>query len=163
MGGNKQDHAEYGSITSPTVRTQSVFLALNEAAYEGRSVSTIDIKGAYLNAKLKSVVVYIRIAKDLASIYATLQPGYTKYLRKDGTMVLRVKKALYGLIESAMLWYEHLCSSLLTLGYTCLSSDKGVFTRKTKLGKSTGHLHPLIPRGTSQSRTTPHLQGHHST
>ena len=53
-GGNKQDHAEYGSITSPTVRTQSVFLALNEAAYEGRSVSTIDIKGAYLNAKLRA-------------------------------------------------------------------------------------------------------------
>ena len=140
-GGHMQDHSEYGSITSPTVRTQSVFLALNEAAFEHRTVSTIDIKGAYLNATLKSVIVYIRLAKDLSAIYATLRPQYKKFLRPDGTMILRVRKALYGLIESAMLWYEHLCASLISLGYKCLASDKGMFTREDAKGKSTLCVH----------------------
>jgi hypothetical protein len=140
-GGHRQDRSDYENLSSPTVRTQSVFLALNEAAMEKRAVSTIDIKGAYLNAKLKSVNVYIRLTKDLAKIYSTLNPKYKKYLRKDGSMILKVNKALYGLIEAAMLWYEHIKATLLRLGYLCLNADQGIFKRATPLGRSTVCIH----------------------
>ncbi len=56
-------------------------------------------------------------------------------------MIFKLNKAIYGLIESAMLWYEHLKETLLSLGYTCLDADRGVFVRKTKHGRSTLCIH----------------------
>ena len=34
-------------------------------------------------------------------------PKWKKYLDTKGKMVVRLKKALYGCIESALLWYEY--------------------------------------------------------
>jgi len=140
-GGNHQDRSDYENITSPTVRTQSVFVSLNEAATERRNISTIDVKGAYLNANLKDVTVHIRMQKDLVKVLIDLYPHYQPFVRADGSMILRVKKALYGLIESAMLWYENLKSTLLSLGYVNLESDQGMFIRTTPLGRSTICVH----------------------
>ena len=140
-GGNHQDRSDYDNITSPTVRTQSVFVALNEAVSEGRNISTIDVKGAYLNANLKDVTVHIRMQKDLVQVLIELYPHYQPFVRADGSMILRVKKALYGLIESAMLWYQNLKATLLSLGYVNLEADQGMFIRTTPLGKSTICVH----------------------
>ena len=140
-GGDGQDKSEYGPISSPTIRPQSNMIILNEAAYEKRNVSSIDIKAAYLNAPLKDKTVIIRLTREVSATLISLRPEYREFMQRDGTVLARVNRALYGLIESAMLWYEHLAQSLQTMGYTRMKSDLGVFTRSTKLGKSTIGLH----------------------
>ena len=46
-------------------------------------------------------------------------------------MILRVDKAMYGLVESAWLWYKELEKHLTSIGYTVSTSDRALFYKKT--------------------------------
>ena len=65
-GGNEQDRVFYGDISSPTVRTDSVLMIAVMAAWERRTVATMDIGGAYLNADMESPAVHMRINKQVS-------------------------------------------------------------------------------------------------
>ena len=65
-GGNEQDREFYGDISSPTVRTDSVLMIAVMAAWERRTVATMDIGGAYLNADMESPAVHMRINKQVS-------------------------------------------------------------------------------------------------
>ena len=115
--------------TSPTVSMESVFACINIAAMENRRAFTMDIPGAYLNADLKDKHV-VRFPRDLAAEYVELYPEYVKYLQGDGTLLMLIEKALYGLVESSALWYQEIKAFLLSLGYVVHPSDMGVFQKK---------------------------------
>ena len=134
-GGNMQDKSLYEDISSPTVTTQAVFMVAGIAAKEGRHVATVDIGGAYLNADMGAHEVHMRLDSKLAMILAKIEPRYEKFLCEDGTMIVKLKKALYGCIESAKLWYEHLCNTLEGMGFVRNPLDICVFNRVTKKGK----------------------------
>ena len=65
----------------------------------------IDIKGAYLNADYKGNVnhLFTRLNKNLTAIYVQLYPKYKHYVHIDGTMIVQIDKAFYGLVESSLL------------------------------------------------------------
>jgi hypothetical protein len=111
--------------TSPTVSMESIFTCINIAAKENRFGFTMDIPGAYLNADLKDKHV-VRFPKDLAAEYVALYPKFVEYLQPDGTMLILVEKAWYGLVESSALWYKELKGFLGGLGYVVHPSDMGV-------------------------------------
>ena len=79
--------------------------------------------------------VHMRLDPKLAMILTKLEPRYKKFLCEDSTMIVKLKKALYGCIESAKLWYEHLCRSLEGMGFVRNPLDICVFNRVTKNGK----------------------------
>jgi hypothetical protein len=115
--------------TSPTVTMESIFAVINIAAKENRKGFTMDIPGAYLNAELKDKHM-VKFPKDLAAEYVALYPEYAEYLQPDGTMLMLIEKALYGLVESSALWYKEIKAFLLSLGYVVHASDMGVFQKK---------------------------------
>ena len=49
-------------------------------------------------------------------------------------MILEVARALYGLVESAWLWYQKLCKTLTDLGYIVTEADRGLFVKKVFRG-----------------------------
>ena len=67
-------------VTSPTVSMESIFTIINVAAMENRKGFTMDIPGAYLNAKLKDKHV-VRFPRDLAAEYIELYPECLSYLQ----------------------------------------------------------------------------------
>ena len=91
---------------------QSVFTIAAIAAAEFRSVLTMDIGGAFLNASMKNsksgVVVHMRLDKLMSTLLIQLDPTYQKFLQRDGTLIVELDKALYGCVEAAKLWYEEL-------------------------------------------------------
>jgi hypothetical protein len=115
--------------TSPTVSMESVFACINIAAKENRKAFTMDIPGAYLNATLKDKHV-VRFPCDLAAEYVELYPEYVKDLQQDGTLLMLIEKALYGLVESSALWYQEIKAFLRNLGYDVHPSDMGIFQKK---------------------------------
>ena len=124
-----QDHRSlysFDETTSPTVSLETVFATINVAAYTNRRGFTMDIPGAYLNAQLKEPHM-VRFGIDLAAEYVNLYPQYKRHLQQDGTMILLVKKAFYGLPESSALWYEDISKFLGDLGYKYHPCDKGLF------------------------------------
>ena len=70
------------------------------AVYEGRSVVTADITGAYLNTDMKKSI-YMRLEPKLN------EPSYQEYTNTDGTLVVKLRKALYRCVESARLWCDN--------------------------------------------------------
>ena len=135
-GGHMQDRSVYSSdqITSPTVATSSFFTVASIAAAERRHVMTFDIGQAYLNADMETEVI-MSLDPLTASILVQIDPSYKQYLERNGAMLVRLTKALYGCVESAKLWYNHLKAVLLRLGYTVNPYDICVFNRTSASGK----------------------------
>ena len=126
-GGDMQDRSEYGEdeTSSPTVSLSSVYLVVSVASREGRKVGTADVGTAYLNAAIKKAV-HMRLDKRLAKMMAELFPDEYK-LDKDGCIYVKLEKALYGCVESAKLWYDEVCATLLGLGFERNPHDICVF------------------------------------
>ena len=64
-----------------------------------------------------------------AAILIQIDPSYSQFLRPNGTMVVKLKKALYGCIESAKLWYDLLAKTLVDDGYIKNPFDPCVFNK----------------------------------
>jgi hypothetical protein len=64
-----------------------------------------------------------------------LKPGYKDFLRDDGTMIVRITKALYGCVESARLWFNDLKGTLIADGYVQNPYDPCVFNKTLPTGE----------------------------
>ncbi|MBW0570987.1 hypothetical protein O181_110702 [Austropuccinia psidii MF-1] len=82
------------------------------AASRGLKFHQIDIKSAFLNAPL-SEVVYISVPQGLA-------------LNKQESC-LCLNKAIYGLKQALLAWYQHLKKWLLQAGFSACVLDPSVF------------------------------------
>jgi hypothetical protein len=123
-GGNMQDKSIYsdGETSSPTVSNSSLYIVAAIAAHEGRKVRTMDVGSAYLNAKMVREV-HMVIQPSLAAILCEVNQKFKKNLRADGSLVVRLLKALYGCVESSQLWYAELTSLLIDIGFKANGSD----------------------------------------
>jgi hypothetical protein len=123
-----------GETSSPTVYVDSMMLILSIAAHQDMHLATIDFPGAYLYATLEKSH-YMRLSPEVADLVR--QSGdYEKYVRRDGSMIVKLRSALYGLPESGALWYRRVCASLRDLGFSPTSTDPCVFTRRNAAGQA---------------------------
>ena len=138
-GGHLQDRDIYDNGSSPTVSTQGAFMIAGIAASENRAVATVDFPGAFLNSEVPddSPPIFVKLGKFESRVLCKIDPKYKEFLRKDGTMVVRLKRALYGCVESARLWYDKLCRDLEAIGYKKNSADICIFNRIEPDGKQT--------------------------
>lgn len=130
-GGNWQNRLDYDDLSSPTVSIVSVLAFLALCARGEWDVATVDITGAYLNAKMKADV-FMRLDPRMAEMMCEIDSDYRKFLRVDGSMVVKLVKALYGCIESAKLWFEVLVEALLEYGLVQNEVDPCVFHNHEK-------------------------------
>jgi hypothetical protein len=133
--GDMQDKSLYQDETSsPTASTTAIMMSLAIAAKEKRKVVTIDVPGAYLHSSLKPDAPHplMIIDPDSSKILCEIKPEWSQFLRKDGSVMVRLNKGLYGLVESAKLWNENITTALSELGFSAnpldpctLNSGKG--------------------------------------
>ena len=128
--GSKQDRSLYEDTASPTASTPAVFLNLMIAAREKRVVKVVDIPGAFLKADMIGEEVHVIFDKVGSAILCVIDPIYSSYLRDDGCLTCKVDKALYGLVESAKLWYNTLKDKLESYGYVGNPKDLCVFNKE---------------------------------
>jgi hypothetical protein len=106
---------------SPTVSTEAVFITTVIDNLEERDVACFDIPGAFLHADSDKDITMI-LKGRLAELMVKVAPNlYKKYISMDakGSAILYVKmqKAIYGLLKSALLFTRNLC-----LTWTALDS-----------------------------------------
>ena len=105
-------------ISSPTVSTAAVLVTMAIAAHEGRHVMTMDVETAYFNAKMvDDKPVYMKIGPLMIAILAQLDAEFQKYQDSKGAVTVIPDKALFGCVESAVLWYKDLRFTLVADGY----------------------------------------------
>ena len=129
-GGHMQQRDEYrkDDITSPTVSLCAMYMTAAIAAMEGREVATADVGSAYLKAPLNREI-HMMLEPKLAAMLAESVPSYGDYIATDGTLLIRLEKALYGLIESSKLWYDTLSGFLRELGFTPNGKDRCIYNK----------------------------------
>ena len=130
--GRKQKDGTWSKqeTTSPTVATESVFITAVINAHEGRDVACFDIPGAFLHAESDEDITMV-LKGRLAELMVQVAPNlYRKYITVDrkGTAILYVKmqKALYGLLRSALLFYNKLVADLESNGFVLNPYDSCV-------------------------------------
>jgi len=131
--GDMQDRSRYmgEDLSATTADCMSVLTVLAIAAHEGRHVLTADVGGAYLNASLgkDSPEVLMKIDKRLSTILAEESNEYKNAVRQDGTILVRLKKCLYGCIESAAKWQDHLTKTLIKNALQCNPHDTSIMNK----------------------------------
>ena len=103
---------DFNKTFVPVMKFASLCTILMLAAKLDLEVHQLDVKSAYLNGDLKE------------EIFMAPLPGFDT---PDG-MVLRLKKAVYGMKQGGHTWYEHIRSTLNSMGYAHTHSDHTIFT-----------------------------------
>lgn len=131
--GNEMDKELYPkeSTTSPTVSTTHLFVLLAIAAIEKRKIRTIDIGNAFLEADINLDVddeeVFVELDPLCTRLLSQVDLTITPHIDNRGRVVCRLKKALYGCLQSARLWYLKLKSVLIEYGFVENPHDPCVF------------------------------------
>ena len=120
---NKED------ASSPTVAIESVFITSVIDAKENRDVATVDVPGAFMQADMDDTV-YMKLEGTMAQLLMQIAPDvYSKFSRIiNGKTVLYVqlKKALYGTLKAALLFWKRLSSQLQAWGFKLNDYDSCV-------------------------------------
>ena len=138
--GDMQDRSLYGDddTSAPTAELSSVFSVAAIAACESRYVATCDIGGAFLNADMfkgSGRTVIVKLDPHITKMLTKLKPDYESFVGDDGHLFVELDKAMYGCIESAKLWYEHLRGVLVNeMGFTQNGCDQCAFNKTDSTG-----------------------------
>ena len=126
------------SVASPTASIESIISTLLVDVYEERDIAIFDIPGAYLHAEMpEKHRVMLKIKGHFVDIMCRVNPDFEKHvILEHGKRVLYLKilRALYGCIRSALLWYNLYIETLKNDGYKINPYDRCV-ANKTIEGK----------------------------
>eukprot|EP00957_Ditylum_brightwellii_P043642 3308607-Ditylum_brightwellii.AAC.1 len=113
---NKQrSHIPKDDASAPTVAIESLMLSCLIDAKEGRDVAIIDIPGALMQADIDEIV-HMKFEGTMAELLTKLEPKmYRKYLQDEKgkpLIYVQLKKALYGTLRAALLFWQNLSATL---------------------------------------------------
>jgi hypothetical protein len=120
--GRKQREGSTKSYaTSPTVALESVLITVTIDAFEKKELSIVDVPGAYLTADMEEEV-FMCLRGKLAELMVKTAPEiYRKYVcvgpDNKPVMYVKLQKALYGCLRSALLFYLKLLKDLEGHGF----------------------------------------------
>jgi len=115
--GRKQKDGTWSKqdTTSPTVATESVFITAVIDLHEGCDVACFDIPGSFLHADVDEDITMV-LKGRLAELMVQVAPNlYRKYITADRNV--KMQPALYGLLRSALLFYNKLVADLESDGF----------------------------------------------
>ena len=80
-----------------------LFAMLTIAAKEHRRASVFDVGSAYLNAEMEGEEVIMELDAVLSMILSRIAPGFATFVDGRGKVCVRLDRALYGCVQSAIL------------------------------------------------------------
>ena len=108
---------------SPTAGINSIFLIAMIAAWEDRDVMMADVPNAFIQTNMPdgNECVIMKITGVLVDIIVLINPEkynrYVVYKKGRRVLYLKVLQAIYGMLQSALLWYELYSKSLKDMGF----------------------------------------------
>ena len=138
-GGNHQDRAIYTETSSPTPNITSIFTVAALAANEGRHIRTADIGNAYLNASMddKDKPVYMKLNREVSKFLCEIDSTFQEFKNDRHEIIVKLLKALYGCVQSSRLWFQHIQSTLINLGFKPNKIDQCVMNKTVKKNQCT--------------------------
>jgi hypothetical protein len=120
-GWEQWETAEPVATTSPTVYLKYVLVTSTIEAFEGREVAVVDIPGAYLSADMDEEVIMLLRGRLVELMVKTAPNIYRKYMTVDANnqhiLYVKLQKAMYGFLRSALMFYKKLVRGLESQGF----------------------------------------------
>ena len=88
---------------TPSWANTAAYMSINAA--KGKHFMLMDVKQAYLQTE-NNLGHHMVLSKQETAVLIKLKPEWARYVRKNGEILVKVKKSIYGLKESGRLWYE---------------------------------------------------------
>jgi hypothetical protein len=129
--GNEMDATLYEQKSSPTISTVHVMMLLAIAAKNGRYIRVLDIGNAFLEADMKEGEdVFVILDPVNSKILSSIDASVKQYMDERGRVVAKLKKALYGCITAAKLWFDKLSEILRKKGFINNPCDPCVMNKE---------------------------------
>ena len=136
-GSVQRPYIDKDDATSPTVSTEAVLITSVLEAKQNRDVMTADIPNAFVQTEVDNKKfgeqIIMKIRGPLVDMLVKIAPEvYTDYVREDnGKKVVYVKmlKALYGMLQSAILYYKKFKADIEEIGFKINEYDPCVANR----------------------------------
>ena len=120
-GRKQHGHVSKEDAASPTVSLEAVLMTCVLEAREKCDVAIIDIPNAFVQVEWQGETVLIKLRGRMAELMVQTSPSlYKQYITmENGKMVLylEVLKAIYGCLQSALLFYLKLKKDLESVGF----------------------------------------------
>ena len=128
---------ERDEAASPTTMTESVMITATIDAKQNRDVMTADIPNAFvqvdIDEKEKRERIITKIRGLLVNMLTELSPEtYEKYVVYEGNnkvLYVRMIKALYGMLQSSLLYYKKFRKDIESIGFKVNPYDPCVANR----------------------------------
>ena len=96
----------------------AVFIDASIAAGEHRYVMVVDVKQAYLKAKVPDwMVIYVYLERDIATRAVKIKSEWKEFLDEAGGLYARAVKAFYGTPPAGKLWNDDIDATLKAMGF----------------------------------------------
>lgn len=127
--GSQQELKPRIETASPTVAMESVLMCLTVAAKRREMIAIADIGSAYLNAKMTGEAVHMELDATLVNILVKICPHVEDFVDQNGKLIVQLDQALYGCVQSALLWYQTMSDFLTSLGFKANHTDMCVWCK----------------------------------
>ena len=105
-------------------------MQLGLTSYAKAEIEVFDIPTAYLNAQLEDDKRHLmKFPRYLAQLLVLADSIAKDFIQQDGTILVEIVRALYGLPESAKRWNRHFTSVLTSAGYVRCDSEPCLFKK----------------------------------
>lgn len=107
--------------SSSAASNEATALTLIVDAHENRDVATLDVPGAYLHADMNEFVL-LKLEGQMVDYMVEASPEtygpFVEIINGKKVLYLQLLKALYGCVQSGLLWYELFAGTLMGLGFS---------------------------------------------
>ena len=119
-----------------SVSTSGIFTIQYGTSYHRCMLSTVDIRGAFLNAEFtpNDTPICLEIYKDVVPYWTGQDPNALPNVSTHGELLLLLDRFLYGLKQSPLTFQLHLSRTLIDAGYKQSINDECLFHKRTKSG-----------------------------
>jgi hypothetical protein len=115
------------------LKSSSVMACLKIEAAKRWKFIKIDVGGAFLCADIDDTKkVFLLMDQDIANLVKKWMPEYNAYSRSNGKLVVKVRKAMYRLMQSSLLWYKELIGFLEEHRFKKKEVDRSVLHKITE-------------------------------
>jgi Reverse transcriptase (RNA-dependent DNA polymerase) len=104
---------------SPTIDMKVLYLMFSIALSANLDLEVWDVRGAFLKADMVRDGIYVKINPKIAEIMLKLRTDWLPFKKKDGSLLVEMKKAWYGTEVAPALWHKEIKDTLINdCGYT---------------------------------------------
>ena len=120
-GRSQREYMTKADTSSPTVSLEGMMISCAVDAREGRQVLVTDIPGAFLHADMEADI-HVLLEGTIAELIVKLDTSlYRKYIWKSKRgrpmRYVKLRKALYGTLQAALLFWKLVSETLLGWGF----------------------------------------------